>query len=528
MSDQLLTFVPVSGANYKYDFCKITAELSELAVTDRLKFLQFARFWCQESLFFLLYFVLRVPVNHPWLVDRINEVELENDRTLDLWARESYKSTIITYGLNIQSILKDPNIRIGIFSHTRSIAKAFLRRIKATLESNDFLKSLFPDILYENPTTQSTKWSEDEGLTVKRPSVFQECTVEAYGVVDGQPTSRHYSVLNYDDLVTRESVSTPDQIRKVEECFRLSLNLGTADGKRRIIGTTYHFADLYEMLKKQGGWKVRIYPAEDDNGDPVLRTREQLDELRKQLGPYVYNCQQLLNPVAKEDQRFRAEWLKFYKRLPANLTLFLLCDPANTKKYKQSGGDFTVYWLWGIDSLGNKFLVDVIRDRLLLTERWTKLRNMVRKHNNIQKIGYEEYGMTADIQYFQERMADESFYFTIVPLGGTKLSKEDRILRMVPQFENGKVFLPEELLYKDKDGNTIDLVKTFIQEEYLSFPYSVHDDLLDAASRIEDESFNYWRPYDGPVDLSDDPRPAQNVVTTGWAETKSESRFAGL
>ena len=88
MSDQLLTFVPVPGADYRYDFQKITAELSELATTDKLKFMQFARFWCQESLFFLLYFVLRVPVNHPFLVDRINEVEECNDRTLDLWARE--------------------------------------------------------------------------------------------------------------------------------------------------------------------------------------------------------------------------------------------------------------------------------------------------------------------------------------------------------------------------------------------------------------------------------------------------------
>jgi phage terminase large subunit-like protein len=408
----------------------------------------------------------------------------------------THNSTIMTYGLNIQEVLKDPNTRIGIFSHTRAIAKSFLRRIKHTLESNELLKALFPDILYQNPITQAPKWSEDEGLVVNRPSVFQECTFEAWGIVDGMPVSKHFSVLNYDDIVVRESVSTPEQIEKVDECFRLSLNLGSYGGKKRVIGTTYHFADQYEKLKDQGGWVVRIHPAEDANGNPVLLSPEILAEKRRQLGPYVYNCQMLLNPVAKEDQRFRMEWLQFYRTLPKQLTLFLLCDPANTKKYKATGGDYTVYFLWGLDSSGNKFLVDVVRDRLTLTERWVYLKRMVGKHRNIQKIGYEQYGMAADIQHFQEMMAKEGVYFTIYELGGNKLSKEDRIARLIPEFEGGKIWLPEHLEYNQKDGKTVDLVKVFIDEEYLSYPFSKHDDMLDAASRIKDEMFGAFTPYD--------------------------------
>jgi len=153
-----LIFVPQLGTDYKYDFEKIAAELTEYAESNEKKFIHFARFWCQESLFFLMYFILRTPVNHPWIVDRINDVERCNDRTLDLWAREHWKSSIITYGLNIQNILQDPDVRIGIFSHTRAIAKSFLRRIKLTLESNELLKYLFPDILYETPQSQSSKW----------------------------------------------------------------------------------------------------------------------------------------------------------------------------------------------------------------------------------------------------------------------------------------------------------------------------------------------------------------------------------
>lgn len=515
-----LTFTPHSEAQYAFDYPRIVAEINQLAASsDQKRLLQFMRFWCQEDLFFLLYFVLRVPVNHPWLVERIKEVQANNNDTLDLWAREHFKSTIITFGLNIQEVLCDPNTTVGIFSHTRAIAKSFLRRVKITLESNAVLKALFPDILYANPASQSPKWSEDEGIIVNRPSVFQEATFEAWGLVDGMPTSKHFKVLNYDDVVTRESVTTADQIAKVDECFRLSLNLGSDGGKKRVIGTTYHFADQYEKLKKLGGWTVRIHPAERPDGSPVLLSEEVLAKKRRDFGPYVYNCQLLLNPVAKEDQKFKLEWLQYYRRLPQQLTLFLLCDPANAKKQKVTGLDYTVYWLWGLDSMGNKFLVDMIRDRLSLTQRWTALKGMVTKWRGIQKIGIEQYGMTADIQYFQDKMGEEGCYFSLFELGGNKLSKEDRIARLIPDFETGKIWLPDHLEYTQvTDGKTVDLVKILIDEEYQTYPFASHDDMLDAASRIKDELFGAYQPYDEMEELSLSGSGMRRVVAPGVSD----------
>lgn len=412
----------------------------------------------------------------------------------------THNSTIITYGLNIQHILTDPNERIGIFSHTRSIAKAFLRRIKLTLEGNDVLKWLFPDVLYENPGSQSPKWSEDEGLIVNRPSVFQECTVEAWGLTDSMPTSKHFSVLNYDDVVTVESVSTPAQIKKTSDCFRLSLNLGTDGGKKRIIGTIYHYADLHVELEKQGGWITRKRPAEDADGQPTFISAEKLAEKRRDQGPYVYNCQMLLSPTTKEDQRFKLEWLKWYRTPPARLNLYLLCDPSNEKKRKMTGGDYTVYWLWGVDQFENLFLVDVVRDKFTLTERWTELKRMRIRHPGIQFIGYEQYGMAADIQHFEEMMSIEGVYFHIEELAGTRLSKEDRISRIIPRFEQGRIYLPEHLFYTDKDGKQLDLIRVFVDEEYLKFPFAKHDDMLDAASRIEDKKVGLVAPDDSVDD----------------------------
>ena len=115
---------------------------------------------------------------------------------LDLWAREHYKSTVITFAGSIFRIIRSHGIEppdkrevtIGIFSHTKPIAKGFLRQIKYELETNDHLQMVFDDIFYANPRKEASKWTEDEGITVKRKSNPKEATVEAHGLVDGQPT----------------------------------------------------------------------------------------------------------------------------------------------------------------------------------------------------------------------------------------------------------------------------------------------------------------------------------------------------
>jgi len=114
----------------------------------------------QSDLFFLLTHVLgRADLNRDWYFARCREVQAAPNGYLDLWAREHGKSSIITFGLVIQDILNNPEITVAIFSYSRPIAKAFLRQIKVEFESNEMLRSLFPDILWENPHRDASKWS---------------------------------------------------------------------------------------------------------------------------------------------------------------------------------------------------------------------------------------------------------------------------------------------------------------------------------------------------------------------------------
>jgi phage terminase large subunit-like protein len=434
----------------------------------------------------------------------------------------THNSTLMTYGLNIQEILKNPEVRIGIFSHTRQLAKAFLHRIKHTFESNTVLKNIFADILWNNPSYEAPRWSLDEGIIIRRLGVYHEATVEANGLVDSMPTGKHYDILHYDDVVTRDSVTTPAQLEKVDECFKLSFNLGAVDhisgekGKIRVIGTPYHFNDQYAKMEKEGGWVIRKRKCIDEAGEPVLLSQEILDEKRKQMGPYVFATQMLLDPREAGRNKFQFSWLRYYKELPDSLTLYLLVDPANEKKASKTGSDFTCYWLWGLDAFGNYFWVHGVREQLNLTERWTKLVQICRKFPKIIRIGYERYGMQADLQFFQHMSERDSIYLPFIQELGGSMKKEDRILRMVPMFEQGRVFLPETMW--TEDGR--DLVAEFINEEYMFFPFAPHDDMLDAASRIEDVELSAYRPFFPEAETSGD------VIDFGWAKAKKASRFA--
>ena len=478
----------------------------------------------RTDLYFLLRYVLkRADVEKPWLFERCKEVEREPNDQLDLWAREHYKSTIITYAKTLQDILAshgdDPlpewggeEVTVGIFSHSRPIAKAFLLQIKRECEENQYLKDLFPDVVWDNPKGQAPKWSEDDGLIFKRRTNPKEATVEAWGVVDGQPTGKHFKILVYDDVVTKESVNTPEQIAKTTDSLALSYNLGAHGGFRRFIGTRYHFNDTYRELLKRGTAKPRIYAATADgtvNGEPVFLDRETLKKKRWDMGPYVFGCQMLQDPKADETQGFNIQWLRYYGAEPKPLgNRYILCDPANEKRKEN---DYTSWWVIDCRADMNYWVLDMIRDRQSLTERANTLFHLHRKWGPIDGVGYEKYGLQSDIQHFEDRMEREGYSFDITPLGGAT-GKNDRIKRLIPIFEQGRMRLPMHCYRTDYEGVARDMVKIFVDEEYEPFPVGIHPDMLDGLARITDEDLGVIWPE--PI-RSVDPR-----VPSGGARKK--------
>jgi phage terminase large subunit-like protein len=452
---------------------------------------------CLRDLFFLLYYICnRKDLRHQFLFDRCQEVQQAPNGYLDLWAREHYKSTIITFAKTIQDLLADPEITICIFSLNRPLAKDFLSQVKTELETNKLLIELFPDILYADPRKQSPCWNLDDGLRVRRKGNPKEESLEAHGLIESMPTGKHFKVRCYDDVIDERNVTNPEMIAKAIKGWELSLNLGSQQPAAaygvgdivRYVGTKYHLNDPYAEIKRRGSAIERRYPGTVDGtpeGRPVFWSPEVILGKRRDMGPYTFGCQILLNPTADEAQGFEERWLKYHAlrqdKLPRHWNYYLLCDPAGEKK---KDNDYTVMAIIATGDDRNIYVVDFIRDRLNLTERANWLFRLHRQYNPLL-VGYEKYGKDADIEHLEYVQEQDNYRFPIIPLGGA-IPKHDRIRKLIPIMEQGRFYIPMRHFFVDYQKHQRDLTREFVDDELIKFPVGNHDDMLDCFARIVD------------------------------------------
>jgi hypothetical protein len=524
---------------------------------------------CMDRFYLLTTLLNRHDLVHPWLFDRCREVETRPDGHIDLWARYHGKTSVITIGGVIQEILRDPNITIAIFSATKSLSSEILGQIKNEFETNEVLKSLYSDILYENPRGKNpetgerpAKWSLARGLTVKRTQRPKEASLEAHGLIDGQPTGRHFHMHVYDDVVTQDNLSE-DQLKKTTARFEMADNLGTRHGVRKwICGTRYSFADTYGTIIDRRSAIPRIYPATDDgtlNGRLVLLSPAHWEKIKRDQGMKIVSAQMLLNPIAGNEATFQSLWLKGYDIVPRVLNVYILVDPS-----KGSGerSDRTAIAVIGIDPAGNKYLLGGVCHRMSLSERYdliVRFKDYWEGVPGVQmvRVGYERYGASVEVEVIKERLLAANNSFPIEELNTPRQgghSKNDRISRLEPDIRGGRFYLPAvvhhgefgpktgefagscywsvwseedtktaqrlnqqarhhlgQIIYREVKGLTraqqqfadtkyrivrplkrldenkdvYDLTRVFI-EEMVRHPFAVHDDLIDAVSRIYD------------------------------------------
>ncbi len=524
---------------------------------------------CNDRFYLLTQLLGREDLIHPWLFDRCREVEEKPYGFIDLWARAHGKSSIITTGGIIQEIIRDPEVTIAIFSVTKPLAQEFLAQIKNEFETNETLKAVFPDILYDNPRGKGpngerpAKWSLARGITVKRGGHPKEATVEAHGLLDGQPTGRHFKKHYYDDIVTQDYLSE-DQLKKTTARFEMADNLGTRHGvDKAIAGTRYHFADTYGVILERGSAKPRVYPATRDgtlNGELVLLTPANWERIKRDQGMKTTAAQMLLNPLAANEATFSSLGLRFYEIVPRILNVYILVDPS---KGTGERSDRTAIAVIGIDPAGNKYLLDGACHRMKLSERLAFVEAFKARWENTAgvqsvKVGWERYGKDVELEVIEDQLRRKDNLFPIQELNTPRSgghSKNDRIERLEPDIRGGRFYLPAvvhhhdfgpkvgefaglcywsvwtekdakaaaelnqqvvhhvgQIIYrpmkgltklmqehaaqqkfrivsalkrKDENRDVYDLTRLFI-EEMIRHPFAVHDDLIDAVSRIYD------------------------------------------
>jgi predicted phage terminase large subunit-like protein len=124
------------------------------------------------------------------------------------------------------------------------------------------------------------------------------------------------------------------------------------------------------------------------------------------------------------------------------MNVYLLFDPAGSKNKKS---DYTAGWVWGLGPDENLYVLDMVRDRLNLTQRAKLVMDWHRKYKPMRADGvrYEKYGLRLTSSTSSRCRRQQNYRFDITEVGG-QIPKNDRIKRLIPYFEQKRVYLPRE------------------------------------------------------------------------------------
>lgn len=444
------------------------------------QYMETVRWLGEQNLFFFAVYILHMTyLDNDWGYALCHEVQRKKYGRMWILSREHYKSTVITIASTIREILMDPETTIAIYSYNQSTAqKLFFNPIKREFDENALLHELYPDVLWGSEKPQDV-WQAQQ-LNVKRNRRSKEFTL-ACASLFSQLTGSHYDKLIYDDCMTIEGVQTPESIDNACNAWDMSINTGRTDSLQYvIIGTYYSYHELYEYIDKKNVVQLIVQPCVDNEGRGVLWTKDQIVEKRKTMGSASFATQCLCDPKAGSSIGFRKEWLKFWVCSTfAGLNIYIFVDPAGKVQRKR---DNTVFWVIGLDAQDNYYVIDLIADKLTLTQRADTLFRLQRTYHP-ENIFYEEIGLQADIEHIRDRMERTNYRFAITPVNQT-MEKGMRMEALIPVFEAGRVYLPEHCWHRNWEGRDEDTIQTFINDEYMAFPHMVHDDRLDDLANI--------------------------------------------
>lgn len=473
---------------------------------------------------------------HEEQVEALSQVrvldEFTPSRRLWLWSRGFFKTTLITECHSVYLILNNPNIRMLLVSNTISVAEDMLRNIKNHFISNSALRHFFKEFCPKPNSVGKVEFGTTEDFTIPcRTKVIKEPTMMVAGVGTNL-TGLHFDYIKCDDLVTRDSVTNDTQIQASKDYYASLRPLfdKAAVPREDVVGTIYHFNDLYvSVLQKSKLFKESFIPARV-KGEAVFPERlpdEELDKLVNDpsVGPWQFQTQYMLSPVNPADAKFKEEWLKYYgldgKELPDGMASYICVDPASTTKKKS---DYTVIERWDIDNTGNSYFIEGVRDKLTAFQRIDKLFEIAGRCKNLKWVKYEVIGgRHGDLEEIERRQVEAvqknvvgHRRFTVKETKGTVASKVDRIeQRLVGQYHAGKVFLPEHSYFISKfDGKVYDFVQ-LLKLEYLQFPFTEHDDILDCQAQLFDEQIIKGRKVE-------ERKPTHGMTAADWDKMYTE------
>ncbi|MCH7535825.1 MAG: hypothetical protein IH948_08815 [Bacteroidetes bacterium] len=393
-------------------------------------------------------------------------LESKRRTSLILMPRGSFKSTAVTVGYSIYSMLQNPDVRILISSETQSNAIKFVTEIRTHLEGNMRFKKLYGS--WENKGS----WKSNEFIIRPRKKTRKEPTVTAGSLEKGTQVGMHYDIIILDDVVSINNINSNVQIQKTIDHYKLLLSILEPGGKIIVVGTRWGFWELYAYLLDKDGpefSQVDFFyrSAEDSDGNPLMPkilSRDFLAIMKRSQGNFIYSCQYRNRPESNEDATFKVKDIQYYLKLPGNLNYFLTVDPSigQTKR-----SDYSGVILNGVDYFNNWYIIKAMQLKVTLSE----LINIIFQINDeypLSCLGMEKFHLEKILQQtLHEEMIKRNKSIPIKEVEtASRISKEARIASLQPLVAGKRLHVLKE---------HIELVNQIV-----NFPMIKYDDLIDA------------------------------------------------
>jgi predicted phage terminase large subunit-like protein len=263
------------------------------------------------------------------------------------------------------------------------------------------------------------------------------------------------------------------------------------DGKLVMIGTVISEDCFLYWIKESSAWKVLWYSIWDDDEKsiwPGRFPRERILQIKEEfasIGNLNGFYQEYMNIAQSPDNApFKPEWMQLHhydfeirngqgclvrqiddKETIIPIEVYSGVDPASSLSAR---ADYFVIATIGIDNENNKYVLDVVRERLTPSKQPQRIIDTYMKYKprrmKIETTGYQE-ALRVGVR---DIMKEKGLYIPGLEKGvKPRTRKSERLLSLVPMFARKQFYWRPE----DIKG----------QQEFLSYPRGKHDDVMDGV-----------------------------------------------
>lgn len=425
-----------------------------------------------KSLFYFGKFVLGYDLEvepHLAFCDFVQEET--RPKILTLMPRGSFKTTVVSQIYPLWLAIRNPNVRILLYSESLKNSMRNLEVIQQTIQKNARFRHLYGELAGKDDGNQYALFIKTRTNWRLKEPTFGTGSLET--VDNGQ----HWDYILCDDLHSEKNTTSKEQIESVYLAWKLLFSLLDPGKYMRMVGTRWSDQDVYGIIKESHkAFEVYERPAELPDGNllfPKRLTREALAAIRGEQGDDIYFSQYMNDPLPKGDsQAFRKQDFQYGEH--RDCPLVMAVDPAISQSDR---ADFSAIVLGGWSDKNELFVEHEEHGRMdpfKLIDRMIAL--LQHYGTRIRTIATEDVAFQRMLRYALERRLKElSIHVNVIGLKHT-LKKEARILGLQPLYRAKAVYHKLAL----KGGE--------LEEELQRFPRGRRDDVIDALASIVEVS----------------------------------------